>query len=59
MDDIRQAHKINVEDEKSKTQPKNVCGSMNAIGPMSTIKDGAFRFGVMQESGAGLRSRVS
>ena len=47
------------EDEKSKTQPKNVCGFMNEIGSVSTIKDGAFRFGVMQESGAGLRSRVS
>lgn len=46
-------------DENSKIKPKNVCGSMNAIGPMSTIKDGAFRFGVMQENGAGLRSRVS
>jgi len=46
-------------DEKSKTQPKNVCGFMNEIGSVSTIKDGAFRFGVMQESGAGLRSRVS
>lgn len=46
-------------EEKSKTQPRNVCSSMQAIGPMSTIKDGAFRFGVMQESGGGLRSRVN
>lgn len=38
-------------DEKSNNvmPPKKVCGSMNAA--MSTIKDGAFRLGIMQESG--------
>ena len=47
-----------VKDEKSHML-HNVCGSINTTSPMNTIKEGAFRFGVMQESGRGLRSRLT